>query len=319
MQSVALKGFHLSLQQNRLWSWQQEGQTCWSQCRVMVEGALDDALLQRALREVVRRHAILRTRFKRVSGLEVPVQVVREQVEVNCPVIDLSGLGERQHQQCVQQMWAEQQQEPPREEGLCSGLLRLQEEQQIWQIRVPTLCADTRSLGLLVREVAQCYAARVAGREEEEEEVLQYADVSAWQESLWQEEEAAGHEAYWQRRAGEVEPPGEEVQWLQGGSRGEVGAWQWQEVELEADVQAGLPAQAQRWGVSEEAVLVAWWQVLLWRLSRQQSRVVGVTCDGRPYQELERALGLYSRVVPLQVRVSSSLAVRQLVQHVAHE
>src|SRR5207245_6707576 len=112
MQTADLEGIYLSSQQSRLWSLQQESPLHNSLCSILLCGKLDIKAFQDGLHHIVNRHEILRTVFYQIPGLEVPVQVVREQVEVNCPVIDLSGLGERQHQQCVQQMWAEQQQEP---------------------------------------------------------------------------------------------------------------------------------------------------------------------------------------------------------------
>src|SRR4028118_1934641 len=57
-----------------------------------VGGALDEAALQRALGEVVRRHEALRTTFAEVDGS--PVQVIAPFGGFALPVEDLSGLGE---------------------------------------------------------------------------------------------------------------------------------------------------------------------------------------------------------------------------------
>src|SRR4029434_5714834 len=62
-------------------------------------GALDEAALERALGEVVRRHEALRTTFTEVDGS--PVQVVAPVGGFALPVDDLSGLGEADREAAV--------------------------------------------------------------------------------------------------------------------------------------------------------------------------------------------------------------------------
>src|SRR5947209_4316865 len=92
MQAAGLKGFHLSLQQARLWLLQGDSKAYRAQCLILIEGALDVALFLQALEQIVNRHAVLRTGFYYVQGMEVPVQVVANGARVSCPAIDLVGL-----------------------------------------------------------------------------------------------------------------------------------------------------------------------------------------------------------------------------------
>src|SRR5687768_10736074 len=57
-----------------------------------LEGALDEAALERSLGEIVRRHEALRTVFAEVDGS--PVQVIAPFGGFSLPVEELSGLGE---------------------------------------------------------------------------------------------------------------------------------------------------------------------------------------------------------------------------------
>src|SRR6185369_6639501 len=57
-----------------------------------IEGPLDVSVLIAALRELVRRHEVFRTRF--VAGSEEPLQVIASEVRLETPVIDLSALPE---------------------------------------------------------------------------------------------------------------------------------------------------------------------------------------------------------------------------------
>ena len=89
MQMAGLKGSHLSFQQVRQWSLQGESQGYRAQCTILLEGELDRDRLQMAVQEVVSRHEILRTVFRFVPGMEVPVQVVVAHTEIPWPTINL--------------------------------------------------------------------------------------------------------------------------------------------------------------------------------------------------------------------------------------
>src|SRR5579872_3943215 len=92
MQTTDVKGYHLSLQQARLWALQGKGQAYSTQCAVWLKGELDLSALLDALQSLVRRYEILQTGFQCLPGMELPVQVVTSNVEVCCRVIDLENL-----------------------------------------------------------------------------------------------------------------------------------------------------------------------------------------------------------------------------------
>ena len=48
-------------------------------------------------------------------------------------------------------------------------------------------------------------------------------------------------------------------------------------------------------------------QILLWRLSGESEFVVGLACDGRTYEELQEALGLFAKTVPVHCRLEEHL------------
>ena len=54
-----------------------------------------------------------------------------------------------------------------------------------------------------------------------------------------------------------------------------------------------IEALASRYDVSVSSVLLASFQLLLWRLTQQTEIVTGVATGGRNYEELETALGLF--------------------------
>src|SRR5215510_7756218 len=90
---ATIEGFRLSPQQARLWLLQQDAQypPYNSECCVLIKGPLDAQLLEAALNQVVRRHEILRTTFRRLPAMTLPLQVISENGQVMMRTCDLNG------------------------------------------------------------------------------------------------------------------------------------------------------------------------------------------------------------------------------------
>ncbi|HEX5890277.1 MAG TPA: condensation domain-containing protein, partial [Pyrinomonadaceae bacterium] len=90
--TTVVEGFRLSPQQRRLWKLQQDtsGTAAFnSQLVLLVEGELKIEALREALEKVSARHEALRTVFRRLPGVVMPVQVVCEDASLSWEVIDL--------------------------------------------------------------------------------------------------------------------------------------------------------------------------------------------------------------------------------------
>jgi amino acid adenylation domain-containing protein/non-ribosomal peptide synthase protein (TIGR01720 family) len=313
MNTTGLKGSRLSQQQTRLWSFQKEGQIYRTQCAVLLQGNLDVARLQYGLKQLVARHELLRTVFKPLPGTDIPLQIVLDQSEPSFLVIDLADLSAEEQTAWMAAYWTAEQERVVNLEHtpvLHTSLLRLQPLKYMLFINLPTLCADALTLKLLIAELGQLYAAPHDNAFPDEP--LQYADVSAWQDELLQEEDAANYREFWQKM---------DLSTLSHWSLPLRKSEQMEAVEsfqsqlltykLPAPLSQQLATLAQLSHTSLEAVLLTCWQVLLWRLSDASSLVLGVVCNGRPYEELLDAPGLYSRVLPLPVKLTVEQSWKQ--------
>src|SRR6185436_5754282 len=147
----------LSFAQERLWLLEQiEGgnATYNVPCAVRFTGALDTAALERAVREVVRRHEALRTRFEAAAG--GPRQVIEPPLPVPLPVVDLAGAREPE---AVRAAAAEAARpfDLSRAPLLRGCLLRLGAADHLLVLTLHHIAADGWSLGVLVRELAAFY------------------------------------------------------------------------------------------------------------------------------------------------------------------
>ncbi|HEX5723956.1 MAG TPA: condensation domain-containing protein, partial [Longimicrobiaceae bacterium] len=167
-----------------------------------LRGALDEAALERALGEIVRRHEALRTTFQEVDGS--PVQVIAPFGGFTLPVEDLSGLGEADRGVEARRRATEEAMRPF---DLAAGplfravLLRLEEESHVLLLSMHHIVSDGWSTGVFFRELSALYAAYREGRESPLPELgVQYADYAAWQREHLRGELLERQLSYWRER-----------------------------------------------------------------------------------------------------------------------
>ena len=318
MQRAALKGFQLSSQQGHLWSLQPAAQVYRVLCAVRLEGKLDRDILQRALQHLVDRHAILRTVYYRLPGMDVPMQVVRDQQELLCPDIDLRGLTAQEQHVALQKCIAQARQEDfDLAQGplLRTALVCCSARHHLLLISLPAFSADAATLRLCVLHLSQIYSACIR-HEEMEEEPLQYTDVSAWQDDLLVSEDAEGPVAYW-KTYDLSSLHTQRLPFEQHREQQQEYAPRCSTFLLSPALSAEIARQAESHAVDLTSYLLSCWQSLLWRFTHNDHLLSGVACDGRHYEELRDALGLYTRTLPFPMAVRAGQTFTQVVQRVA--
>jgi amino acid adenylation domain-containing protein len=297
-----IEGYRLSPQQERLWSLQQDGAAYCAQCTVVLEGALEVASLAASLRRVVARHEILRTNFRRAPGLKVPLQVLTEDVEPVLAALNLSGLSAAEQAASVERL---ARAERGRSFDLASGcllhcaLVRLSSRRHMLLISLPALCADAATLRNLTLEIAACYSAVEAT--DDTEETIQYAQFSAWQHELLEEEGGEPGRAHWRAR----EPfavPAVRLPLAKRTRALAAFAPESLSVSMTTDETAHIHAAARALASEPGVLMLACWQTLIWRLTGQPDFAVGYNCDGRAHELLQPALGLFEKTVPIRRR-----------------
>src|SRR5688572_28561515 len=168
MQALKVEGYRLSPQQQQVWQWQSGAAGFRLQCSIRIEGPLQMQLLSRAWAELLQRHEILRTTFRRLPGMELPLQVILEDAPAELEVTDLSDVEEELRAQ------SERGEDPQQGRVVQARVVRLSEEVHVLLVTLSALCVDRQSLQQIVTELAASYAGQQQG------EVLQYADYCAW-------------------------------------------------------------------------------------------------------------------------------------------
>ena len=315
---VAREGFRLSAQQERVWTQTAEaGLSFWAECEVLLEGALDVARLRESVQQVVRRHEILRTVFQRQPGLKVAFQVILDEPEAEClwQDVDLRALPQPVRREKIREIVAQQQVAVSLGHGPVLTVLLARLESGSWCLvfSLPALCADLRSLRNLIAEVGRGYAGLERGGTRE---VLQYVDVAQWQEELLTGEDTRAGRDFWRGYCRNLDfDAGNSV--LSSFEAGSEAAFAPSVVvqNAEASLASKIATVASSLDASEEDVLLACWGLFLTRIT-DRPMIIGCESDGRKYDELHDALGLFAKYLPLEFKASAGMPFRVLVEQV---
>jgi amino acid adenylation domain-containing protein len=280
MGNVAPVGFPLSPLQKVLWPDQALTPES-SFCEIAISGELDTEQLRNALYAVARRHESLRTLFQQPPGLSLPFQVIQCDPEISWDFIDLSQEYPAAQDGAVQALldpgsWPKVTlSEGP---ALSIRLIRIAACEHICAVRVFSLCTDERSFHNLFAEIAGAYEGRVS-----EDDPLQYADFSEWHT----EQLSSATNEFWSSVPAVQRVPFERRVPAAGVSNPQVHRFLIDTVVL-SKVAVELPS-----------FLVACWSGLLWRLTNQDSITINCVSDGRADEQLQSAIGLFARPLPI--------------------
>src|SRR5437899_3270115 len=160
MQTTSLKGAHLSLQQTRLWLFQQKSRAYHVQGIIKVEGKFNRVLWLQSLHYMIERHEILRTTFRRLPGMDVPMQIINGDSRLTFPIIDVDGLDTMDRTEQLHACFAHIQKAAHGSEYqhvLSMALLKTSPGVHFLLLALSALCADASTLKLLIVETYRVY------------------------------------------------------------------------------------------------------------------------------------------------------------------
>jgi amino acid adenylation domain-containing protein len=321
-QQEVIEGFRLSPQQKYLWLLQQEdpGRPYCTQCAVLIEGNLDTKILAAALQNVFDRHEILRTTFTCLPGMSLPVQVISDGSIPSIDCYDLTGRGAAEQETRIEALFQDANLLPfDFEKGPLSrvSIVTLSPDKTMLLVTLSSLCADTASLGTLVRELSRAYSA-CARCEELSGEPMQYADLAEWQNELLESADTRAGREYWRKQNISnlltLQLPFERQS--SGPSHLAHFDPRFLTSTITPDTAAEIRTLTRKYDASAFAFFLACWQTLLWRLTGLSDFIVGMACDGRTYEGLQETLGPFAKYLPLHCHLKKNLQFSALLAQV---
>jgi amino acid adenylation domain-containing protein/FkbM family methyltransferase len=298
MTTQAIEGFKLSPQQRRIWLLQQESPAYRVQCAILLAGPLLVDHLKEAVQMVVRRHDILRTTFQYLPGIKIPFQSIANSDTAAWREIEWINFSSSEQDAKFEDLFQSEKSRPfDWQQGpFSSTLIAFSADKHILLVGLPALCIDEWTLNELVGEISCSYDSRV--KDLKLPEVPQYIQYSEWQNTLLEAPEAEIGKTHWNSQdlsaiqtlrlpfettAGS-ETPFEPVSVA---------------TKVDPNVVTKIELIARDHDTTTPAFLLACWQTLMWRLTRAPTIVVGHTEDGRAYDVLNGALGLFAKWLPI--------------------
>ena len=325
MQELSIKGFRLSPQQKRLWLLQlsTSPQNYRVHCTVRIQGSLNLKILELAIQKVVERNEILRTNFQTLMGMTIPLQVINQNSLLVICHHDLSKLSTEEQNSKLETLFqtvTHHSFDLERGSVLEISLVILSSKKYILLIGLPAMNADAVTLNNLVDEINCTYTTYLQNQNLQNREIteapLQYADLAEWQNELFEGEEAKLGKGYWCKQ---YFPDFTNWQLPYENSAPEP-EFEPRIFSLASHIKPErLEAIAQKYNTKIPVILQACWQILLWRITGRSEFVIGTYCDGRNYQELESALGLFAKYLPINCNLEAGLKFSEVLGQTSRE
>lgn len=281
---------------------------------VRLQGPLDLASLERAFAEVIRRHDSLRTTFPEIDGS--PLQRVAPPTPYRLPVIDLSGLPEKQRDAEVKR-YAEERPPLSLQNGplVRAQVLRLGPDDHVVVVHLHHIVFDGWSLRVFATEVFELYTAFKSGRPSPLSDLkIQYIDFALWQRKFLQAERLESLRQYWKHRLSGLSPLDLPTDFPRPSVRTSRGAVN--DIRFSPEVSQQVLEFGRREHVTVFMTLLAAFQELLHRYSGQEDFAVGTPTANRRQKNLEPLIGYFINMLVLRADLSGPLTFRKLVQRV---
>ncbi len=281
-----------------------------------LKGDLDRAALEQSLDALFERHELLRTVFPSEDG--VPRQEILPHARFALVATEHETEDHRARDSVLRECLEEESRhvfDLERGPLVRVGLLRFAADDHALIFNQHHILSDGISVDVLTGELAELYAARVAGREPTLLPVeLAFADYAAWERG--RDEHLASLLAHWKATlagspAGLPLPTDFARPAQKAHAGGAVG------FELGGELTRELRALAARTAVTPFVVMCALYQAYLSRLTGETDVVVGTPYANRERPEVQRMLGAFVNTLPLRSNLSGAPALEELLGRVA--
>jgi len=300
VQDEVLEGFPLSPQQRHFWLSAPASARYCSQCAIRIDGGASPALVESVVRTIVARHESLRTTFRFLPGMDVPIQVILEDPDIHFEVRRLAGapdmgkaVGDHLRRDARTASKDGDKAFPAR-----FVFLEFAADKSALLITLSPMNADAASLANICAELAALCADGQIGAADT---IVQYADYSEWQNELVANRDSKPAYSTGAPSDGPASLPLEPAP---DDAPGEMGATV--TATLDPSLTGRLKALSSERGADLRSAVLAGFGVLIWRLREQRAPTLGILFEGRLMQGLDNAVGLFAKYLPAAFRIEDN-------------
>lgn len=284
---------------------------------IRIEGSYDQDALNRALKELVRRHETLRTWFGERN--EEPLQFVLPELDLQLPELDWTSLAESDRERAWMDLVRKEGREPfdlSQPPLLRTTMAHYSLEDHRLLITIHHILADEWSMEVIQREVKELYQAFSHRQPSPLAELpIQYADFASWQRDWLQGEVLQGQLNYWKRElAGApdiLELPTDKVRPVTQSFRGATEMFT-----LPQELLQRLQLLSRQEQATLFMTLEASFAALLHRYTGQNDILVGTPISGRTQSETEDLVGCFLNTLVMRAQFTDQVNFRSLLRQV---
>ena len=284
---------------------------------VKISGNLDVEKWQQAVRDVIKRHAVIRTLFVERDGF--PKQIVHDEMTIDVPLVDAGNLTELEAQNFVRKDLMDELRTPF---NLAEGplfrfkLFKTGETMFYFYVVAHHIVVDASSLNVLNRDISTIYTAYMRNEPCDLPPLeVQYAEYADWQVAHIDTPEYRKMEEHWLNSMAKPLPvlalPFDLPRPPQNSSQGGNFIHP-----LPATLLEKLSRVCEQTNTSMYMVLLSAYYVLLHSVTRQKDLIVGMSFSGRTEPELQSLMGYFINTMPLRVKMDNIVSYRDLLNHV---
>jgi len=310
----------LSFAQQRLWFLDQlESNSSFYNLpeAIRLQGELNIDILQQALDGLVANYEILRTNYIAENGS--PIQSIAPPRSVELKIFDFQQYEVVEQEIKIQKVLQQESQYPF---NLASDLiirgclLKLSSSEQILLIVQHHIATDGWSMGIMWEKLTQLYLAFLEGKPNPLPTLsIQYADYAVWQRERLSGEVIHKQLNYWKQQLANANPllklptdfPRPSVQTYGGATQSHP---------LSPSLSREINQLCRQEGATLYMGLLAAFQILLYRYSRQEDILVGSVIAGRNCKEIEELMGFFVNTFVLRANLSGNPSFKQLLSQV---
>ena len=278
-------------------------------------GTLDREALADALREIIRRHEVLRTVFAEVNGR--PVQIIRPVPEFQLPFIDLRNLDVEKMEEQAAVLTLEDRTQPfDLSVGplLRTKLVRLTEEDYLLLVTLHHVVGDRWSMLILRKELAQLYEAFSQTQPSPLPDLpIQFADFALWERQLMESELMQTQLTYWKSQ---LAGPLPKLAFQKVRSRNKKYSFRTgrKEISVEKDLFAAVKTVAAKENCTPFMVTLAALNFVLHAHTGERDIRVGTLVANRRLRETENLIGYFVNAVVLRTRLKPDMSWKDLLK-----
>jgi amino acid adenylation domain-containing protein len=280
---------------------------------IRITGSLNVTVLQQVFNEIVRRHEALRANFVEVQ--EQPTQVIRSEVILSLPVIDLRNIPDIHRELEIQQYATQEFRQRfnlTKEPLIRLKLLWISDKEHILLVTIEHIIFDGWSLNLFLKETSLLYESFSNGIYSPlPEPSVQYSDFVFWQQKRLEGQYLVELLNYWTKQLDGASPllelPGIKKRSISGKR---------QEFSLSSSLHKSLKDISKSKGVSLFMTLLAVFQLLLHQYTGKEDILVATSFSNRVKKDFKNIIGYFTNVQILRTNFSGVCTFSELLSRV---